>query len=134
MGFQWVNGDLDKLATHLRGIPEKVADAAEQLVTEGINIGADTQRDIIISMGRIDKGHMLGTVYAQGATRNGNTIEGVFGWPTNPAQGYEDYFVYQEQGFTHYLSGKDIAPMHALLQGFVKAREHVRQGLRRLLK
>ena len=137
MGFQWMNGDLSSMVTELRGIPEEVASEAQKLVSEAMNIGAETQRQIIETsgtpksgkQGRIETGLMRNSVQSAGADRVGNTIEGKFGW-RDP----DPYFLYQERGFTHAWSGEDIVPMHALLQGFVKAREHVREGLRRLLR
>lgn len=137
MGFQWMNGDLKSLVTELRGIPEEVAAEAQALVSEAMNIGAETQRQIIETsgtvksgkQGRIETGLMRNSVQSAGADRVGNTIEGRFGW-RDP----DPYFLYQEYGFTHARSGEDIVPMHALLQGFVKAREHVRAGLLRLLR
>ena len=143
MGFQWMNGDLKLMVTELRGIPEEVASEAQTLVSEAMNIGAETQRQIIENsgtvksgkQGRIETGLMLNSVQSAGADRVGNVIEGRFGW-RDP----EDYFIYQEQGFTvnsrksEYTSRADVPAMHALLQGFVKAREHVRAGLLRLLR
>lgn len=141
MGFQWMNRDLSSMQTALKGIPEQVAEQAQDLVSEAMLIGAETQRNIIETIpgrnktGRVDTGLMLNSVQAQRAQREGNTIEGRFGW-FDP----EDYFLYQEQGFTvrsrvsGYTSRADVPAMHALLQGFVKAREHVRAGLQRLLR
>lgn len=137
MGFQWMNRDLNSMITELNGIPEDIANEAQDLVSEAMNIGAETQRRIIETSGtaksgksgRIETGLMLNSVQSAGADRVGNTIEGKFGW-RDP----EEYYMYQDDGFTHYLSGEDIVPMHALLQGFVKAREHVRAGLRRMLR
>lgn len=143
MGFQWMNRDLSSMITELSGIPEEVAKEAQKLVSEAMNIGAETQRQIIETSGtpksgksgRIETGLMLNSVQSAGADRAGNVIEGKFGW-RDP----EDYFIYQEQGFTinsrgsNYTSRADVPAMHALLQGFVKAREHVRAGLLRLLR
>lgn len=143
MGFQWMNGDLKTMVTELRSIPEEVASEVQTLVSEAMNIGAETQRHVIENSGtpksgkrgRIETGLMRNSVQSAGADRVGNTIEGKFGW-RDP----EPYFLYQEQGFTinsrksEYTSRADVPAMHALLQGFVKAREHVRAGLLRMLR
>lgn len=137
MGFIWRNNDLDTMQARFRAIPQELEEEAERLVQGAIEEGAEAMEMVIATsgtgwkdrQGRVETGKMLDHVKEFGTERDGNRVEGKFGWD-DP----ENYFIYQEQGFRHWISGKDVVPMHALLTGFVAAREHVIRGLGRMLR
>lgn len=124
---QW-NRDMDRLENFVVGTPRRLADEAEEIVQETITEGADAMRTYIETSGlgdktgRIETGYMLGDVTQSEVTNNGTRIEGSWGWGVTHAD-VKDYYLYQEQGFTHARSGKDIPPMHALLRSYIDQRD-----------
>lgn len=126
----WRNGDLNDMMSRVSIIPERMLDAAADVIGEAINMGADDMRVYIESRGtgydghtgRVDEGYMLGDVAASEVEKTPQKASGAYGWgvtggPVHP------YYVYQENGFRHWRSGADVPPMHALLDSFISARE-----------
>lgn len=60
--------------------------------------------------GRIDTARMVGAVGSRVSERTQSNWTGAFGWIKEK----EDYFLYQEGGFKHALSGQEIPAMYAL--------------------
>lgn len=70
------------------------------------------------SPGRDASGHMLGAVEYRVEVDGGKTI-GSFGWLDTQ----EMYFLYQEKGFKHYIAGRMVPGMLALMDAGIEARE-----------
>lgn len=126
MGIVFRNGDFDKLATKIRHIPDDMLDDLEPLMQRTAETGEKLMSAYIETRGttrsgkrgRVETGTMLKNV--QGETfRQGRTITARWGWLNR----WEDYFRYQEQGFTNAWSREDVEPMHALFDSFMQNRE-----------
>lgn len=136
------NGDLNKMRTRLRvmeniaqkEIPQIVSDVTENAATEMRRIIETSGTGWVgkwfsaTATGRVDTGMMLGNVSTTHTPRSGT-----WGWALNGGKG-EAYYLYQENGFRHYLSGKDVKPMHALLTSYIKAREELIRRLDKLVQ
>lgn len=140
--------DLDKMVTRLKHSAEVLQSEAERIVREVAEEGADEMRKIIstdttpgkaagtwssnwfsaTAKGRIETGMMLGDVSTAPSKKTAR-----WGWALNGGREV-DYYMYQENGFTHWRTGKDIPPMHALLGSFLKARESAIRKLDKLVK
>ena len=111
----------------------------DEIVTRGAERGAERMRDFIMSTGtgwigkgaraipegRIDTGEMHDAV----AVRKERKGHAEFGWVVD----YEDYFGYQEKGFTQ-PSGHKVPPMHAFLNSTLWTQEEVTRKLDRMVK
>lgn len=80
--------------------------------------------------GRVDSGNMVDSVRSQYVLDRPNIKTGEFGWIDGDP---EDYFLKQEKGFTHQLTGQFIEPMNALRDSFTYATvtvvDKVKKGL-----
>lgn len=76
--------------------------------------------------GRVDSGYMRDQARYE-LRRNGSVMTGVLGWTDNQ----EMYFIFQDEGFTHWLTGDDIKGMNALVDSGIWAREEL---LKRLME
>ena len=81
--------------------------------------------------GRIDSGNMLNSVGSQYVVDTRNVKTGEFGWLSGDP---ENYFLKQEQGFRHYLTGEFIKPMEALRDSFTYATVAVVDKIKKGLK
>lgn len=108
--------DLNNFVTNLANVGPRLEERATQIVQETVIDGAQQMRSLI---DRIDTGQMLADVGNTDVQKEGTRVHAEFGWVDQ----VQPYYIYQEQGFTHYGSGKDIPPMHALLQAFINVRE-----------
>ena len=79
--------------------------------------------------GRVDTGDMIQSVKYRVEISNG-AIVGEFGWLDNQ----EMYFLYQEHGFTHWLSGDMIPGMMALMDAEAAARDEFVARLAAIVK
>jgi hypothetical protein len=146
-GAAW-RGELKKLAIRIESLPEKAMDKAEEIVAAELREGAEEMRQIIRTAdtptglaegrsGRVKTGKMLGDVQDGRPQRFRRSVKGEYGWGVNGGN-TEPYYQYQENGFQHYLSGKDVAPMHAFLTSFIHTRERffkrMRDGLKDVLR
>lgn len=126
MGIVYRNGDFNLLATKIRHIPDQMLDDLEPLMQRTAKTGAELMEGFIKTRGtvksgkkgRIETGEMLDNVDSE-IFRQGNTITARWGWLNK----WEDYFRYQEQGFTNTWSREDVEPMHALFDSFMQNRE-----------
>lgn len=112
----WIG--LDSFIAKVENLPRDLLEGAEEIVTDCAKEGADIMYQ---NIDRIDTEFMKGSVGNSDASRKGDTVSADFGWGIEGAE-VEDYFIYQEKGFTH-TSGKKIPPMHALLGAFIETRE-----------
>jgi len=125
-------GDLRKLRMRIENLPQEKLDQAARIMEEVTDEGADLMRQYIatrgiasdgnggIKEGRIESGKMLKNVESA-VHRNPKSVRGEFGWGVAGGP-HEKYFDYQENGFRHWLSGKNVPPMHAMLDAFIKMR------------
>lgn len=126
MGVVWRNRDLRDLETTIRAIPERVMENLEPAIKEASREGARLMRDFINTRGtgyrgrrgRVESGKMLEQV-SNTAERVGSTrLQARWGW----IKDREKYFLYQENGFRSTMTQQDVAPMHALLDSFIRVR------------
>lgn len=137
----WRGRDLDDMSTSLRAIPEQFLDAASEVISDVTDEGAVQMRSYIESRGtgydghtgRVDEGYMLGDVAASEVANTGRSASGEYGWGVT-AGPVQPYYRYQEDGFRHARSGKNVPPMHALLDSFVEMREKFISRIARLVK
>lgn len=116
--------------TRLGQLPNTMRDVAVRIVNESVKEGAEIMYD---KVNRVDTEHMKGSVSYEDARSAGKTVKGKFGWGLHGSK-VEPYFIYQEQGFTHAYSGKDIAPMHALFDAFRIEKEKFYERILEALK
>jgi hypothetical protein len=81
------------------------------------------------SPGRVASGHMVDSV-AWRAEMEGGKLVGEFGWLTNR----DPYFLFQEEGFRHNVTGEKIAGMMALEDAGIQGREEFLRRLSQALK
>lgn len=127
MGLTWQN-DLRSMIVAIENLPKQLEDAVEPLVAEAAREGADIMYQ---NIDRIDTEFMKGSVGNSDAKQEGNTIYAEWGWGIDGAQ-VEPYFLYQEYGFTHAVSNKDIPPMHALTESFIRVWEKFKGKIARM--
>lgn len=129
-------GDLRALRMRIENLPEEALDTAEEIMEDVTKEGADLMRQYIKTRGtegsgkegRIESGTMLDQVDSQ-VFRNPRSVRGEFGWGLN-GKDAKDYYHYQEDGFRHWISGKNVPAMHAQLDAFMKMREKFFQRMR----
>jgi len=127
-------GDIRKMAMRIENLPDEMMDMAEEVMEDTVEDGADLMRHYIKTRatdkvrngipprdGRTKSWDMHDAVETN-VKRNRRSIVGKFGWGVAGGPD-EDYFSYQENGFRHWRSGKDVVPMHALLDAFIQNRE-----------
>lgn len=122
MAYIRFNEDLNNMTTHLRAMQSNMRQEAAQIVKETIEDGANLMRQNIETKDRIDQGYMLGDVAASEVQSDAQGVRGQFGWGVTGGP-VQPYYLYQENGFRHWRSGKDVPPMHALLESFITVRE-----------
>jgi hypothetical protein len=142
-GFIWGNEDLDSLITNLQGRKKLAIKTAETILDDVVSEGAWQMREYIETRGtgyrghrgRVETGYMLGDVADSKEEHQvvGNRVTGRFGWGLNGAP-VPDYYRYQEQGFKNSWTGRDVPPMHALLDSFIKARISLMNRLHKAVK
>lgn len=82
-------------------------------------------------VGRVDSGNMLNSVQSQYILDVPNIKTGEFGWIGGDP---ENYFLKQEEGFQHQLTGQFIEPMNALRDSFTYATTTVVNKIEKGLK
>lgn len=136
-GIIWRNSDLNGLQTQLAARGAGGKEVVSEILEEAAQFGRDKMVEHIETRatawgrsqgrtGRIETGKMDDEVdFVVGESKAGRQKISV-GW-VNTAE-REDYFKWQEQGFTH-TDGHDVPPMHALLDAFIETREKVRKDI-----
>lgn len=129
MGMVWRNGDLNDLTTRAAFYVKEIEREAAKVVDETAKEGAEVMREFIATRGtgyrghegRVETGAMLEAVGSV-TEKTSEGVRGRFGWGIG-GKAAENYFRWQEQGFTIASSGRDVPPMHALLDAFITVRE-----------
>lgn len=75
---------------------------------------------------RYDAGWMRNAVKARMKERSATRAAGEFGWLDKQ----EDYYIYQDQGFTHWITGEKIPAMNALRDAATYAKVTIEKRLR----
>lgn len=94
---------------------DRIENGNEQAIKETMDDAADLMRFNILTRGiapksgRVDTRYMLDQVDSSTTVSERGNVQGRFGW----LKGWEQYFLYQEGGFTHYETGKLIPGMFA---------------------
>lgn len=130
---KWTNDSLNKMIFQFEGMKDIGREESAKLVEESINEGAAIMRTNIETSGRIDQGYMLGDVAASEVQSDAKGVRGQFGWgvTSGPVQ---DYYLHQENGFKHWRSGKNIPPMHALLEAFITVSQKFEEKFLEMIK
>lgn len=143
-----VSTDFRSLKAKIRHMERVLTTGVDKIVADATKVGADEMRRIIETSatpakkaglwssrwhitnmeGRIETGHMLRSV-----TDVHTRFTGAWGWALNGGVA-EPYFTYQNYGFRHNVTGKQIPGMNALLGSFLKAREQLIRDLDELVK
>lgn len=76
--------------------------------------------------GRIDTARMVGAVSDRVSERTRDNWTGAFGWINEK----DPYFLYQEGGFKHVFSGKEIPAMYALSDAAAQVWDQLKQDLK----
>lgn len=142
--------DPNKLARMLNGKIDKAGSTIQETVEEAIQAGAFLMQETIMTKGtnkqwsgfwpsraqgrkdrsttaRFDTGEMRDSVQSRLLVSTKRRASGEFGWLTNQ----EDYFVYQDKGFTH-RNGQIIPAMNALRDARSYAISVVKQRMKRM--
>lgn len=131
--------DGDDLTQWFGALVDKIDRVAEQVVEEAVEYGADAVREIIQSSGtgnswdeswdsfshatvgryssapgRVASGLMGQSVGDTVDTVPGQIVVGSFGWL---GESVPDYFLAQEGGFTHNITGQQVEGMYAIADG-----------------
>lgn len=131
MSSSWTD-EIKTLEARMAQIPLDLVEGMKPVLEKHLSKGADRMSRIIETSdtpyglsqgrsGRVDTGQMLGDVSSRVSTETTRTLSGRYGWQETAQQ--HPYYLYQEQGFKHSGTGRDVAPMHALLQSFIETRE-----------
>lgn len=135
-----MNSGAEQMTAFVRDLPENALQEGQDILLD-VAIEGQKQMETFISTrgtgwnghtGRIETGQMLDAVDSQ-ASIDGTKAQSSFGWGINGSK-VEDYYRYQEEGFVNTWSGKQVPPMHALLDSFVKMREKFYQRVRNMVK
>jgi hypothetical protein len=139
---EWLKANMDDVGVNINLV-----------VDEAVTDGAVVMREIIMSTGtnkdwgsswpsrafgrksssteaRYDTGEMLNSVKSAMLEVSPRKSSGVFGWLNNQ----QDYFIYQDKGFTHWISGDKIPAMNALREGYSHAISIVEKRLKEIFK
>lgn len=142
--------DPNQFARRLNGRIDAAGSTIQEAVQDAIDAGALTMRDNIMTRGtnkewgsswpsrafgrkdrstkaRFDTGEMRDSVKARLLVSTKRRASGEFGWLDNQ----QDYFLYQDQGFTH-RNGAVIPAMNALRDARTEAIKVVKQRIRRI--
>lgn len=139
-GLVWRNRDLNDLTTRAAFYIKEIEREAAKVVDETAKEGAEVMRGHIEvrgtgyrgHQGRIETGAMLDAVQSV-TEKTDDGVRGRFGWGVRGGP-TDDYFRYQEEGFTIASSGHDVPPMHALLDAFISVREDFIRKVVRLIR
>ena len=134
-------GDLRRMRMRIENLPDELLDQAEEIMEDVAREGADIMRQHIKTRGtsysnkqgragRVEAGHMLKDV-EHATKRFRRSVRGEFGWGVDGGE-VRPYYAYQENGFQHWISGKDVSPMHAQLDAFMRMREEFFARMRRI--
>jgi hypothetical protein len=142
--------DPDKWGQYLKKDVYTMKDRLVTIVEETIEDAAVVMRDTIMTTGtnkqwkspwrgrnsgylrygsdeaRYDMGWMKKAVKARMKERTQTKASGEFGWLDQQ----EDYYIYQDQGFTHWITGDKIPAMNALRDAATFARVTIEKRLR----
>lgn len=137
-GTAW-RADLRRLRYRIENLVPETLDQAEEVMEDITREGADLMRQYIDTRGtdyslsqdrtgRRENDVMYDAVEHK-VHRFGKSVRGEFGWGVDGGR-EEDYFLYQEHGFRHWITGKDVPPMHAHLDAMIRMREKLFSRLR----
>lgn len=106
--------------------------AVKVALSEGVNVmrGNIMTRGVPPKSARYDTGLMFDSVEYKMLSSLPSRVSGEFGWTDEQRK----YFVYQEKGFQHYLSGKKIPAMNALRDAFSYAVNVLDKEIKRVFK
>lgn len=79
---------------------------------------------------RFETGKMVNAVDAKMLEVSSRKSKGVFGWLNTQ----EDYFIFQEKGFTHWITGDKIPAMNSLRDAYTHAVTLVEKRLKEMFK
>jgi hypothetical protein len=133
--------NMGRLETRLAAMEHRLEEEAGELLDEMADMGVNLMKQYIGERGteesgksgRIETGHMLESVDRTEVRHNKGRGYVKYGWGLNE-ESSEPYFEYQENGFRHWLSGKDIPPMHAFLDSYIQVRETFKERVRQLMR
>lgn len=144
------------LSKGLDDVGKKIASAVDEAITDG----AVVMRETIMSTGtkrypgtqdawksawrgknsgelrygtgdaRFETGKMVNAVKSAMLESSNTKASGVFGWLNTQ----EEYFVYQDKGFRHWITGENIPAMNALRDGYTQAIIVVQKRLKEMFK
>ena len=128
MGAQWSRNFIN-IETRFKVMPDRLLDCIEGKMREALEFGKESMVDTVETSGtgyqgrrgRVVTGEMRDEIAHQ-QSRSKDRITGFLGW----LEGTPLHARFQELGFTHALSGKDVEGMKAL----ANAREEVWQEFR----
>lgn len=142
-----MSANFRSLPSRLRRGQAQFHNCIERAMLEAMRLGVDTGRDVIETSGtdqewsrpwggrsgggrgRVDTRKMVDEFGAEVDIGNG-VVTGKLGWVREK----EDYFFYQDQGFWHVLSQREIEGMYALRNAGQEAWEHLRAESEKCLR
>jgi hypothetical protein len=134
MGIVWVKGSPSAFVDSPRNLVARVEksidlDAIVKQAAERMQYIIGTINNTASGPGRVDTTLMIKSVKYRVIIDGGNLV-GEFGWLDTQ----EMYFLYQEKGFTNWLTGREVPAMLALMDAGIEAREQFVRQLRDAIK
>lgn len=134
MGVTWVRGDPISFQASafapVRAVQNNLdMNEIVKQAAEAMQLRIGTATGTQSGPGRYETGNMIQSVKYRVEISN-TKIVGEFGWLDNQ----EMYFFYQDEGFTHWLSGEHIPGMLALMDAEAEAREQFVSRLSALMR
>lgn len=119
----WFDGRVGDIRDSIVDIAQDTADEGAEMVRDRIETSGTVKSG---KRGRIETGAMLAAVRSE-VTVTPKVITASFGW----LNVFNDYFGFQDRGFSHYRSGEEIPGMMALQDAFDESKANIRGRLRR---
>ena len=126
------NGIGRGLRGYVKLVEKKMKTETRAAVRFALELGEEQMKLYIATRGinkpgRIETRHMIESV-GHGVRGGGGWGSGEVGW----TKGEAEYFTYQEEGFRHYKSGKQIPAMLAFHDMWPQVKDFIRAELRRI--
>lgn len=145
-------GGSDEIVKWFRGVVADIDEVSREELETTAQEGEEFVRGLIMTRGtnkkwarphggktgggpaRVDSGNMLHSVSSNVTSQGPGKGRAFFGWLGGFQSGDNDYFMYQEGGFTHNYTGEEVEGMYAIVDAAEAAFENLKRRLSSALK
>lgn len=128
----------EKAEEWMKSLELKMAELIAETAEKGARDGRDFVKYRILTsgtaksgkQGRIETGKMVDGVDYRTMGHTNTRARVKFGWLSRP----ENYFSYQDKGFTHWKSGETVEGMNAIADAREEIKDLIREDLKRRLR